>query len=87
MHFPDFETQMLSQQAGVLCREGVYLSERRAGEFLIALYALFDFYAEVWYRQQSNELVMITPFQNTARLDPYLEKINLQGLLQPALYQ
>ena len=87
MHFTEFKTETLSRQAQVICCEGVYLSERTAGEFFVALYALFDFYAEVYYRLQASEVVMITSFQQTSLLEPYLAKISLRPLLQPALYQ
>ena len=87
MQFPHFKTQTLSWQAGLLCRDGVYLSERTVGDFFVALYGLFDFYVEVYYQLQTSEVVMITSFQNTALLEPYLAKISLTGVLQPALYQ
>jgi hypothetical protein len=85
MHFSDFKTQTLSQQAVLLCREGVYLSERTTGDFFVALYGLFDFYAEVYYHRPTGDLVMITSFREASLLEPYLAKINLQGILHPAL--
>lgn len=86
MHFTEFKTQMLPQQAGLLCREGVYLSSRTAGNYFIALYGLFDFYAEVYYHRPVGQLAMITSFQSAALLEPYLAKIDLHSLLQPVLH-
>ncbi|RYZ50613.1 MAG: hypothetical protein EOO14_19075 [Chitinophagaceae bacterium] len=83
MQFAEFNMQMLSQQAGLLCREGVYLSSRTTGNYFVALYGLFDFYVEVYYRRPVGELVVITAFQSTALLEPYLAKIDLRGVLQP----
>jgi hypothetical protein len=87
MQFFQFKEETLSRQAQILCRDGVYLSERTAGDFFVALYAIYGYYAEVYYRQQCNELLMITSFENTTLLEPYLAKINLQPVLLPALYQ
>ena len=87
MHFTEFKNETLSRQAQLICRDGVYLSERTAGDYFVALYALFDFYTEVWYRLQTSEVVTITPFQHTSLLEPYLAKISLGPVWQPALYQ
>ena len=83
MHFAEFKAQTLSRQAGLLCREGVYLSSRTDGNYFIALYGLFDFYAEVYCFRPAGELLMITSFQGASLLEPYLEKIDLQGVLLP----
>jgi hypothetical protein len=87
MHFPDFKTETLSRQAQIVCRDGVYLSERTAGDFFVVLYAVHSFYVEVMFRLETSEVVMITSFHNTLLLEPYLAKINLNGVLQPVLYQ
>jgi hypothetical protein len=86
MHFPDFKLLSLPMQAHHICQQGVYLSERSAGDYYVALYSLFDFYAEVHYRFADSEVIMITSFHDTHLLTPYLDKINLQWLLQPSLH-
>jgi hypothetical protein len=85
MHFPDFEAETLSRQAQMVCRDGVYLSERTAGDFFVVLYALHNYYVEVIYQRQTSELLMISAFQDLALLEPYLAKVNLKSVLQPAL--
>jgi hypothetical protein len=87
MHFLDFKLQAVCVQAHLICRQGVYLSERKEGDYFIALYALNDYYVEVYYRCQDSEIIMITSFYNTALLDPYLKKIKLEKLFPVALYQ
>lgn len=87
MHFIEFKLLPLPAQAHLICQQGVYLSERSQGDYFVALYAVFDFYAEVHYRFADSEVMMITSFYNTNLLDPYLAKVNIQQLLQPALYQ
>lgn len=87
MHLTEFETLPLSLQAGLLCRSGVYLSERTSGGFLVALYALHHFYAEVHYCPHTSEVIQITGFASTALLAPYLCRINIEGALHPAAYR
>lgn len=87
MHFVDFKFQSLSLQAHLLCQHGTYLSERTAGDFFVALYALFDYNVEVHYCLESSEVILITSFYNTNLLEPYLSKISLKALLQPVLCQ
>lgn len=52
----------------------------------MALYSLFHFYAEVYYRLATSEVLVITGFYNTALLEPYLSRVNLQLLLQPSCF-
>ena len=87
MHFIEFKLLSLPAQAHLICQQGVYLSERSEGDYFVALYAVFDFYAEVHYHFADSEVMMIVSFYNTNLLEPYLAKMNICQLLQPALYQ
>lgn len=87
MQFWEFKLLPLPIQAQLICRLGVYLSERNEGDYFVALYALFDFYTEVHYRFQDSEVIMITSFYGINLLEPYLQKIQINQLLQPVLYQ
>ncbi len=87
MYFLEFKLLPLSMQARLICCHGVYLSERTQGDYFIALYAVSDFYAEVHYRFADSEVMMIGSFYTTNLLEPYLAKMPVQHLLQPALYQ
>lgn len=87
MHFLEFKLLPLSLQAHLICQQGIYLSERSEGHYFVALYAVFDFYAEVHYRFEDSEVLMITSFYGTHLLEPYLQKVDVQQLLRPALYQ
>lgn len=86
MHFLDFKLLPVPQQAGLLCKSGVYLAERTEGIFFIALYALHDYYVEVYYRLRDSEVVMLISFYDTALLGPYLKKIKLDSLLAVTQY-
>ncbi len=74
-------------QAHLICQRGVYLSERNEGDYLVALYALEDFYVEVYYRFEDSEVIMITSFYTTNLLEPYLAKMQLGRLFPELLYQ
>lgn len=74
-------------KARLLCAQSVLLAERTNGDYVIALYALHDFYAEVHHRKSDSEVVMIGSFYNTALLEPYLEKISVDHLLQAVHYR
>lgn len=87
MHFIEFKLLPLPIQAQLICQQGVYLSERTEGDYFVALYALFDYYAEVHYRFSDSEIIMISSFYNTNLLEPYLAKVQIHHLLQPVMYQ
>jgi hypothetical protein len=65
----------------------VYLSERKEGDYFIALYALNDYYVEVYYRFEDSEVIMITSFYTTTLLEPYIKKVKLDPLFPVAMYQ
>lgn len=86
MHFTDFKQLPLPLQAHQICQNGVYLTERTAGDYFVALYALFDFYAEVHYRFQDSEVLFISSFYSTNLLEPYLANVKIDALLQAVAY-
>jgi len=61
----------------LLWDHGVFLMNREDDNQLVNLYALFDFYVEVYYMQQSNEIKRIKTFKSINPLQPYLDRINL----------
>lgn len=87
MRFLEFKLLPQPAQAHFIYMQGVLLSERRDGDYLVALYALFDFYVEVHYRFQDSEVLMISSFFTTNLLEPYLASVPISHLLQAVLYQ
>ena len=71
-------------KARLLCNQGVLLAERTEGDYVIALYALTDFYVEVHHRGADSEVIMISSFYNTALLEPYLQNMPVHHLLHAA---
>jgi hypothetical protein len=63
----------VSERAALLWEEGVFLDLFRAeDDFKIMLYALYSFYVEVWYKQNS-EITRLRSFSSTGLLDAYFE--------------
>ncbi|TGE27927.1 hypothetical protein [Hymenobacter metallicola] len=77
MRLVSFKRLPMGQQADLLCRRGHLLSDRRQDSFELQLYALGDFYAEVWRSKGEEHILFIHLFQHPRGLTPYLENIRL----------
>ncbi|UOQ52580.1 hypothetical protein [Hymenobacter cellulosivorans] len=77
MRLVSFKQLPMGQQADVLRRSGHFLSDRRQDSFELQLYALGDFYAEVWRGKGEEHILFIHLFQDSHNLMPYLESIRL----------
>ena len=58
---------------------GVIIANREDKEHRILLYTMDEFYVEVFYDNISNEIRRFRPFTTIQLLDPYLDKIDLNG--------
>jgi hypothetical protein len=65
------------EQAQYVWEKGTFLMSRQLGRYNISLYHVDGFYAEIWYNKIDNTIYAITPFKDTARLEPYLADIEL----------
>lgn len=73
------EFQHLSEVSkGVAAMNGKYLAKRDIAGFAVVLYAVGDFYAEVYQHYLTNAVAYIDGFKDTERLLPYLETINVR---------
>jgi hypothetical protein len=77
---------MTSSQFGMLSKlekekyileKGRLIGMRQEPEFIIRLYQMDSFYAELYYHQIKNDAVYIRCFTDTNALDPYLNGIDL----------
>jgi hypothetical protein len=59
---------------------GVFIGERETNNFRILLYSIDEFYVEVFYDDISNEIKRFRPFTTLLLLEPYLDKIDLNGM-------
>jgi len=72
-----FKKLPMGQQAACLASRGNFLAERAEDSFRLHLYALGDFYAEVWRVRDEDHILFIHLFQQPAGLNEYLAKIRL----------
>ena len=61
---------------------GCFLTAIEEVYYGIALYALRDFYVELWYHRQQQTIIKIRTFKEFRDNIPYLRKISLSGLLK-----
>jgi hypothetical protein len=69
------------ERARALWEKGVLLAERTEGYHTKKLYQLHDIYVEVIWHTHFNVALKVTTFSDTEQLDPYLETISLEDLL------
>lgn len=77
--------KMLPQdvQAEVLLKKGVYLELiRKTSGLSIELYALSDFYVEVYFDQVTEEPLFLRAFRSIKELEPYLSLIEIESIFE-----
>jgi hypothetical protein len=52
----------------------------RKDSLTILLYQLYGFYVEVYYNYNRNQIECFQSFNSTDQLEPYLDKISLEGI-------
>ena len=80
-----FNTLPKKAQQEVLLAHGTFLAERADGPFRIMLYQLESFYVEVHFFNLYNKVAFFAAFDTVEALEPYLEAIDVSGMLQEAL--
>jgi len=81
MDFYDFSRLNQDQREVLVKKQGIFLAARMSCGCSIGLYHMSTFYAEVVYLPESNEIILVRSFKNKSCLDPYLEMIDLSGIL------
>ena len=79
-----FEFKLLedSEKLDILYAKGIYIGKRfQAGKTVILL-QLDAFYAEIYYVKYRKYVECVYSFETTALLDPYLEQIDVQNLVE-----
>lgn len=46
----------------------------------VALYKMPEFFAEVWYSPEDNQIALVQGFESRELLEPYLDAIDLEEL-------
>jgi len=70
----------INEQADCVWR-GQFITSREENDTHILLYALDDFYAEVFYDTQQNKITYIKGFRANSHLLPYKSMISFSGQL------
>lgn len=81
--FERFQQLPVHRQAGWLSAEGTYLEMiRKEGCCSVELYALGNFYVEMYFDELTDEPQWLRAFQNSDRLEPYLDMIAIDGIFE-----
>jgi hypothetical protein len=79
----EFKLLDINDQAQKTWDMGVLLGYREDGQHHMVLYRVEDFYVEIIYDSEKNEIAGIKSFISEEPLQPYLDKIDLGSLLNP----
>lgn len=78
MRLLDFTRLPNEEKANLLYKQGVYIGKCKKRNTTVVLYQLEGFYVEVYYRKYRCFIDRISCFSGTARLDPYLNQIDVE---------
>ena len=70
-----------NEKTAIVWSKGDFVIERKENNFSILLYQVQSFYVEVFYSGNENKISRLRSFSSTQQLEPYLEKINISGLI------
>lgn len=80
MQIEAFKRLPASKQRERVGRLGVPLSRRESQRYHIYLYAVYHFYAELYFFKQSGAYGSLQVFEGTDKLTPYLLQIDISFL-------
>jgi hypothetical protein len=75
-----FESWSLIEQAEYTLKFGVFITHRVDKKHLIKLYAVDDFFVELWYRHFNNHIFRIRSFDCDQIFHRYGDNINIQDI-------
>ena len=74
-----YETKQTKKQ--LILENGVFIAKRLKDQYILLLYQLDSFYAEVYYDYEEEQIGYIRTFDSTEELKPYLQAIDISPLL------
>lgn len=80
MKLNDFFRLSIDEQVETVS-QGDFLGEREAKPYVIFLFNIDNFYAEVFYDEIKNKITRVKPFKTVRILEPYLESVDIEKLL------
>ena len=82
MDFYNFNCLPRDERAVLVWEYGRLLAIRTEMSCSVMLYHMPDFFAEVWYSPEDNQIALVHGFDSNELLEPYLNIIDLQGLME-----
>ncbi|WP_337070740.1 hypothetical protein [Pontibacter sp. 13R65] len=82
MDFYAFNTLPRDTRAELVWQQGRFLAIRTEMGCSVVLYHMGSFFAEVWYSPEDNQIALVHGFKSYSILEPYLELIDLQELME-----
>jgi len=82
MDFYAFNYLPKEQRAALVWEHGQFLSIRLDMGCSVLLYHMGGFFAEVWYSPEDNQVALVHGFNNRQLLEPYLDMIDLEELME-----
>ena len=71
-----------SRQLNAITQRGVLIGQREGSFYHLDLYQLEGFYVELCYHTHFNTLMTINAFSHTDGLDPYLQQVDNEALME-----
>jgi hypothetical protein len=81
MTLQHFRALSQDKQYKKLLLSGEFLTSRDTDENCILLFQLGNFYVELFFDKECEEIIYSRSFKNTDKLNPYLEKIDISGII------
>jgi len=81
MKLSDFILLNEEQKKNMLIHEGILVGKRNVMECMVFLFQFPDYYVESWFNKKSGSVQQFIAFTNMEPLNPYLEEIAIEGLL------
>ncbi len=81
MTLEGFEQLPRAEKNTLLLENGSFLLQRDGFRYSVSLYALGDFFAEVWSNKEKGIVIEVKAFRESWRLDAYLDDVDLEELL------
>jgi hypothetical protein len=69
------------RQIELLWSKGALIGSRKQGFYKVLLYQVDSFYVEVFYEYFKGKMAKLNSFTDSDRLEPYLNSINIEALL------
>jgi hypothetical protein len=81
--YKEFKRNGFKRKTNIIEQFGVFVAKRQAHGCEIRLFAIRDFFVEVWSTQLLpwRNILRIKSFQKPQNLDPYLDQVDVKGVL------